>query len=74
MAPSSAGRSDVVLVGYNFSMGSELDAAIDRAKAAGIGVVAMKVMAGGFRRPQPGDKTQETLKRDEPWWRLSSGC
>jgi len=58
------GKIDVVLVGYNFSMGSELDAAIDRAKAAGIGVVAMKVMAGGFRRPQPGDKTQETLKRD----------
>jgi len=59
-----SGKIDVVLVGYNFSMGSELDAAIDRAKAAGIGIVAMKVMAGGFRRPQPGDKTQETLKRD----------
>jgi predicted aldo/keto reductase-like oxidoreductase len=59
-----SGKIDVVLVAYNFSMGSDLDAAIDRAKAAGLGIVAMKVMAGGFRRPQPGDKTQETLKRD----------
>jgi len=45
------GKIDVVLVGYNFSMGSELDAAIDRAKAAGIGVVAMKVMAEASAGP-----------------------
>ncbi|MGO9095250.1 MAG: aldo/keto reductase [Bryobacteraceae bacterium] len=59
-----SGKIDVVLVAYNFTMGPDLEAAIGRAKAAGLGVVAMKVMAGGFRKAQPGEKLYETLKRD----------
>ena len=31
---------------------------------AGVGVVAMKVMAGGFRRAKPGSSLYDTLKRD----------
>jgi hypothetical protein len=30
----------------------------------GIGIVGMKVMAGGFRRAKPGDKQTEILKRE----------
>jgi predicted aldo/keto reductase-like oxidoreductase len=37
---------------------------IDEAAKAGKGIVAMKIMAGGFRRPQPGNVVQEKLKRD----------
>jgi predicted aldo/keto reductase-like oxidoreductase len=55
---------DVILTSYNFTMGKEMDALIDQAKAAGIGIVAMKVMAGGFRRVRPGDKFYDTFKRD----------
>ena len=45
-----SGNFDVVLSTYNFSMD------------AGMGVVAMKVMAGGDRRTDA--KTKEILKRD----------
>lgn len=55
---------DVVLTSYNFTMATELDALIKNLKDAGIGVVAMKVMAGGFRRAKPGEKLYTTLKRD----------
>jgi uncharacterized protein len=55
---------DAVLVGYNFTMGSSLDAAIEAAAKAGVGVVAMKVMAGGFRRAKPGEALYTTLKKD----------
>ncbi len=48
------GVFDVVLAAYNFTMGPEMDAAVATAAKAGIGVVAMKVMAGGFRRFSPG--------------------
>ena len=34
------------------------------ASKAGKGVVAMKVMAGGFRRAKPGDKIYNTLKKE----------
>ena len=59
-----SGMIDVVLLAYNFATDPELEAAIGRAKEAGLGLVAMKVMAGGSRRAKPGDKTYETLKRD----------
>jgi aryl-alcohol dehydrogenase-like predicted oxidoreductase len=59
-----SGVIDVVLLAYNFAMDPAIEAALGRAKEAGIGLVAMKVMAGGFRRAKPGDKTQELLKRD----------
>jgi predicted aldo/keto reductase-like oxidoreductase len=55
---------DVILTQYNFSMEPFMNEVIDQAAKAGKGIVAMKVMAGGFRRPQPGNLTQEKLKRD----------
>lgn len=55
---------DVILTQYNFSMEPFMNELIDQAAKAGKGIVAMKVMAGGFRRPQPGNLTQEKLKRE----------
>ena len=46
------GVFDVVLPAYNFSMDAAMDQAIDTAAKAGMGVVAMKVMAGGFAQRQ----------------------
>jgi predicted aldo/keto reductase-like oxidoreductase len=48
------GAMDVVLATYNFSMDQGVGAAIEQASQAGMGVVGMKVMAGGFRRRRPG--------------------
>jgi hypothetical protein len=55
------GALDVVLVTYNFTMDKSMGALIDQASNAGMGVVAMKVMAGGRRAwspppPPPGSK------------------
>ena len=55
---------DVILTQYNFSMEPFMNEVIDQAAKAGKGIVAMKIMAGGFRRPQPGNLIQEKLKRD----------
>ena len=55
---------DVILTQYNFSMEPFMNEVIDEAAKAGKGIVAMKIMAGGFRRPQPGNLLQENLKRD----------
>ena len=55
---------DVILTQYNFSMEPFMNEVIDQAAKAGKGIVAMKIMAGGFRRPQPGSLIQEKLKRD----------
>ncbi|MFN7996215.1 MAG: aldo/keto reductase [Bryobacteraceae bacterium] len=55
---------DVILTAYNFSMGQTLDPALAAAHKAGKGIVAMKVMAGGFRVAKPGDKLYTTLKKD----------
>lgn len=46
-----SGRCDVLLLSYNFAMEDNLGDAIRSAQAAGIGVVAMKVMAGSFVLP-----------------------
>jgi predicted aldo/keto reductase-like oxidoreductase len=43
-----SGQFDVLLASYNFTMGSTIDDLLAQAHAAGIGVVAMKVMAGGY--------------------------
>jgi aryl-alcohol dehydrogenase-like predicted oxidoreductase len=40
-------KLDVVLVTYNFTMGDRIDPLLRSAHEAGLGVVAMKVMAGG---------------------------
>ena len=57
------GVFDVVLAAYNFSMDASMDEAIATAAKAGMGVVAMKVMAGGSRRVRPGDPLAEKLGR-----------
>ncbi|HVN03407.1 MAG TPA: aldo/keto reductase [Bryobacteraceae bacterium] len=54
---------DVILTAYNFSMGQKLDPVIAAAHAAGKGVVAMKVMAGGMRLAKPGDKLYTTFQK-----------
>jgi predicted aldo/keto reductase-like oxidoreductase len=50
------GRTDVVLTTYNFSMQPEVTSAIEAARHAGMGIVAMKALAGGFSRIQRGDR------------------
>jgi len=55
---------DVVLSSYNFTMDSSMRELLDSAAKAGLGIVAMKVMAGGFRRLKPTDKLYETFKRE----------
>jgi hypothetical protein len=52
------GQTDVILSSYNFSMGPEMEMekTIAAARKAGIGIIAMKVMAGGFSRIQRGDR------------------
>jgi predicted aldo/keto reductase-like oxidoreductase len=46
---------DVVLAAYNFTMDPAMDQTVETAARAGLGVVAMKVMAGGSRSHRPGD-------------------
>jgi hypothetical protein len=59
------GVFDVVLAAYNFSMSAAGDAGMEQAIAtaakAGMGVVAMKVMAGGIRSVRPGDPMYQKL-------------
>jgi predicted aldo/keto reductase-like oxidoreductase len=45
---------DTVLVAYNFKTDASVKEAIARAKAAGLGVVAMKVQTGRYRTDAPG--------------------
>ncbi len=54
---------DVVLAAYNFSMDAAMDEAIAAAAKAGLGVVAMKVMAGGIQSHGPGAPLAEKLAR-----------
>ena len=58
------GNIDVILTSYNFTMDPNMGPLIESAKEAGIGIVAMKVMAGGFRRLQPGNPVYDTLSKD----------
>jgi hypothetical protein len=58
------GVFDVVLTGYNFTMGDDMDKAIETAAHAGLGVVAMKVMAGGTRRMKPDDPAYKKLTQE----------
>lgn len=57
------GAFDVVLAAYNFTMDATMDQAIETAARAGMGVVAMKVMAGGTRRARPGSPLSDKLAR-----------
>jgi predicted aldo/keto reductase-like oxidoreductase len=59
---------DVLLTTYNFTMNqAEMDPLLETAAKAGLGIVAMKVMAGG-QKPLPitptTDQTKEVLRRD----------
>lgn len=66
MAPWTVEKKafDVVLTTYNFAMEANMDEAIAAVAMTGTGVVAMKVMAGGFRRVNPSDSLYKTLRRD----------
>jgi aryl-alcohol dehydrogenase-like predicted oxidoreductase len=55
---------DVILTAYNFTMEPFMEGIIEEAAKAGKGVVAMKVMAGGIRRLQPGDPNIKRLQAD----------
>ena len=57
------GTIDVVLATYNFTMDKAMDAAIDEASKAGMGVVGMKVMAGGFRTTKPENPLYAKFKK-----------
>ena len=67
-------RFDVVMIPYNFAIGSardpfhmdatRLDTVLEAFGKAGLGVVAIKVMAGGYRGPgAPKDTLEELHKR-----------
>jgi uncharacterized protein len=66
------GKTDVMLAGYNFTMKPDVTKAIQAARQAGMGIIAMKVLAGGFSRIQNSaprfeggaDALIKTLKRD----------
>jgi hypothetical protein len=58
------GVTDVVVATYNFTMEKDIADAMAQAHAAGLGVVAIKVMAGGFHEHKPDDPTGAKLKRD----------
>ena len=58
------GVFDVVLAAYNFTMDASMNQAIEIASKAGLGVVAMKVMAGGPRRLKPGDPNLKRLAQE----------
>ena len=55
---------DVILTAYNFTMDDDLTKAIEFARKAGKGVIAMKVMAGGFRRIRPGNPLYDKLHQE----------
>jgi len=57
------GVFDVVLTSYNFTMDAGMDQAIATAAKAGLGVVAMKVMAGGIRSVKPSDPMYQKLSK-----------
>ncbi|MCS7315835.1 MAG: aldo/keto reductase [Bryobacterales bacterium] len=63
-AAIQTGKIDVVLVAYNFTMFKTLEPALEAAAKAGLGVVAMKTMAGGFRKARPGSELHGKLSRE----------
>ncbi len=53
-----AGKMQVVLATYNFTMDAAMEESIAALHKAGVGVVAMKVMAGGLRGRNPRPQLQ----------------
>jgi predicted aldo/keto reductase-like oxidoreductase len=58
------GTFDVALTVYNFAMEPGVEQAIAVAARSGMGIVGMKVMAGGFKDIRPSDPAYSKLKRD----------
>jgi predicted aldo/keto reductase-like oxidoreductase len=58
------GCFEVLLTSYNFTMGDKIDPLLVQAKKVGLGIVGMKVMAGGVRRAKPDDKMHTLMKRE----------
>ena len=56
------GGCDMMLVGFNFTMQADTAHAIERARQSGMGMVAIKVLAGGFAR------IQKSLPRSDGQW------
>ena len=65
------GNYDVVLTSYNYTQKhlAELNPAIDRAAKAGLGIVAMKTMAGGYLDKE---RTQKVNTRAALKWSLQN--
>ena len=61
---AKSGLFDVAMVAYNFSMDASMDQALEVAAKAGIGIVDMKTMAGGFRFQKPSSPLYAKLKQD----------
>jgi aryl-alcohol dehydrogenase-like predicted oxidoreductase len=55
------GKIEVVLSTYNFTMGDTRDATFERIHKAGLGLVAMKVMAGGLKMKNPKPQMQRPM-------------
>lgn len=75
-ATTSDGRWDVILTALNFTMAddSELMLAIDEAAAAGVGIIAMKALAGGSNWPNPESRrnySTSTINRAALKWVLN---
>ncbi len=61
---AKAPHFDVVLSMYNFTMGPELTTAFETAAKAGLGTIAMKIMAGGGGMGRPGQKANPVMQRE----------
>jgi predicted aldo/keto reductase-like oxidoreductase len=57
------GQIDVILTSYNFTMDDQMTKVVNEARQAGVGIVAMKVMAGGAGRLKPGERGYEALQQ-----------
>ncbi len=55
------GKIEVVLSTYNFTMGDTRDGTFERLSDAGLGLVAMKVMAGGLKTNKPRPQMQRPM-------------
>jgi hypothetical protein len=61
---AKAPHFDVVLSMYNFTMSPELTTAFEAASKAGLGTIAMKIMAGGAGMGRPGQKPNPAMQRE----------
>ena len=62
-AAVKSGRFDVILTSYNFAMDKQMEGLVQSAQSAGVGVVAMKVIAGSFPLPGISSQARALVKR-----------